>query len=96
MRRLSLLLCVLVACSAEPTRPITTVPVSTTTVPTTTTTAAPTTTSSPFLVGGLDTLRDDTHADAFGRREPIFVQYPKESSMESFEPPTKERWSARG
>ena len=36
--------------------------------------------------------RDDTHADAFGRREPIFVQYP----AEPLEPPAKERWSARG
>ena len=42
-----------------------------------------------------DYRRDDTHADAFGRREPIFVQYPKESP-ESFQPPAKERWSARG
>jgi len=50
MRRLPLLLCVLVACSAEPTRPITTVPVTTTP-----TTQAPTTTTPPFLVGGLDT-----------------------------------------
>jgi LCP family protein required for cell wall assembly len=47
MRRLSLLLCVLVACSVEPTRPITTAPVSTTT-----TSHAPTTTEPPFLVGG--------------------------------------------
>jgi len=55
MRRLSLLLCVLVACSGEPTRPITTEPESTTTGPTASPTTAPTVTTPPFLVGGLDT-----------------------------------------
>ena len=39
-----------------------------------------------------DYRRDDIHADSFGRREPFFVQYPKES----YEPPSKERWSAGG
>ena len=51
MRRLSLLLCVLVACSAEPTRPITTVPVSTATAAPPTTEGATTTTAPPFLMG---------------------------------------------
>lgn len=49
MRRLSITLVLFAACSAEPTRPITTPPAATSS--TTTTTLAPTTTALPFLAG---------------------------------------------